>query len=292
MSNIGKLSIKVNKDIKDELTLLEGYKGEKLEIKTRKFRRENKQLNQIIISRKIQYASTNNLPIIEEEISATRTSNKVSREGVREIEVVNTKVLNIPFGQNQEFIIKNQENTLYNEIFILPRLAGLSGPHEVWEMKKGERKKMKKKWGTIRSSLKQIIDSLYITIEKNKEDDKEKEVNYLYKYSSELSVKGIGYRIEYDEKNHKLFLLIGYSNKIEIDVPLNIGIKTINTENILVYPKYRVLKKKKEGPENYRFTTANLNELTQFVNTIKEIKPSKKDKYKHQGLSVKTIKIK
>lgn len=107
----------------------------------------------------------------------------------------------------------------------------------------------------------------------------------VYKYAVLFSVKGIGYRIEYNNKKREIELYIGFSNIIKQTVPLNMEVEVISANEILIKPKYHIIKK----GNIFCIESATFNELTEFSNQLKLIKPAYKDVYKNQGCLSKVI---
>lgn len=89
-------------------------------------------------------------------------------------------------------------------------------------------------------------------------------------HSLKLTLSGVGYNLELKDSN-KLFINIGYKDNIQMDVPQNILVKNIEVN--------------KNG--NYEMTAESfdLELLSQWLNKIKQLKPSYKDKYKGKGFS-------
>jgi hypothetical protein len=101
----------------------------------------------------------------------------------------------------------------------------------------------------------------------------------IYKYGISFQVRGIGYRIEYKKETREIELYIGYSNIIKKKVPLNLEIEVISGNEILIKPKYNVVKTNNQ----FYIESATFNDITQFTNQLKLIKPAYKDTYKNQG---------
>lgn len=147
-----------------------------------------------------------------------------------------------------------------------------------------------KNWGTINSKIKHCLSNLL----NNKHlSDLESLINYNNELSSnrtfevKLELKGVGYKLEYEENTKILTINIGYSHKININVPKTINI-SIENNNILIaksqYEYYEVIKKINNSYyKEKRIFTHSYDELTQFIDSIRLIKPAKKDKYKGKG---------
>jgi hypothetical protein len=122
-------------------------------------------------------------------------------------------------------------------------------------------------------------------------NDLEKRLTYnqdmVYKYGLSFLVRGIGYRIEYKKESREIELYIGYSNIIKRKVPLNLEIEVISGNEILIKPKYNFVKTN----NHFFIESATFNDITQFTNQLKLIKPAYKDTYKNQGCESKIIRI-
>ena len=84
-----------------------------------------------------------------------------------------------------------------------------------------------------------------------------------------LEISGVGFRIWKDPSfNRKLFLNIGQSTPAEFTIPLGIEVDI-----------------KKNGVE-FEIKGSYKDEVSLFASKIRDLKPAKKDKYKHKGISI------
>lgn len=93
-------------------------------------------------------------------------------------------------------------------------------------------------------------------------------------FNKTLLLNGVGYKLEielnHDLEIHILKCTIGYSHPIYIKIPFNIQYKQINSNSI-------------------EFYSDSLQDLTQFINKIIQIKPAYKDKYKNKGFQILSL---
>lgn len=332
MSNIGKLNIIIPSVLggyKDTLTELEGYKEEvfNLQIRTHTTSMEtvnrsikgdpyvirNKKgkaniisYNQLIISRDINYSNEIfNSDIFSHLSNIYNTSNtsKLSEGHIRNedssgVWIRHMKSINISPYFN---ILLNQEVSKDIKLSIMPQALDSSSKdfYNISRIQglKENNKFIIRSWGTLRSKLNEIVDSMFLVkrIKKDsnqqKWNDLEKRLTYnqdmVYKYGLSFLVRGIGYRIEYKKESREIELYIGYSNIIKRKVPLNLEIEVISGNEILIKPKYNFVKTN----NHFFIESATFNDITQFTNQLKLIKPAYKDTYKNQGCESKIIRI-
>lgn len=125
-----------------------------------------------------------------------------------------------------------------------------------------------------------VGDSLLISTKSVQNTNKEIQTNFGTLYSNllsiitgistgftcKLSIVGVGYKIEIPEKD-KIKITIGYTKPVSIQIPNNIKIKVINNTTI-------------EG------WSTSKQELTNFFNQVRLIKPASKDKYTNKGFEI------
>ena len=107
--------------------------------------------------------------------------------------------------------------------------------------------------------------------ERNLLISKIKSIEKNHKYS--LNLQGVGYSIKKDESNNRIILNIGYTNKIMKDIPNDINIEI----------------KGSEGNVTMTGSSRNLDKLSQWMSSIRELKPAYKDKYKGKGFRLERI---
>lgn len=104
---------------------------------------------------------------------------------------------------------------------------------------------------------------------------------FVQPFKKKLVLNGIGYKMEIDtsaiphsrdkdEKQKFLKCIIGFSHPVYFKIPFNIEYKLLNSNNL-------------------EFRSNSLQDLTQFINKIVQIKPAYKDKYKKKGFEILSI---
>jgi ribosomal protein L6P/L9E len=246
MSNIGKTSIIIKKDLEDTLRKIKGYKEERLSIIKRTIEiKESESINQFILIREISY-DKKLFPYKKEE-SNNNHNNKITLKTIKTIN----------YNMGLDIDVKELQDRY--ELNILNTFDIAKGQFLLLEQ-----------WGTLNKKLREMLDSVYLLEEKKSR-------------SIELELTGIGYKIDINTKG--LELTIGYSHTIKVNIPENIKILSLSPTRIRISPFYSISNLNNDN-NILIYNGASYNDITQFANNILLWKSAKKDKYKHIGFSL------
>ncbi len=84
-------------------------------------------------------------------------------------------------------------------------------------------------------------------------------------YTDHLNLVGVGFKWELDKERNMILLHIGFTHVVELSIPSGIIVEILN-------------------PTCIKFTGSSKFQVRNFINKIKQIKPSYKDKYKNKGI--------
>lgn len=257
-----------------------------------KFSKDNGEYKQIIFCRTQKYNTHPGFNREEESITIKKLESSIKEKLI----IRQYKCLNIPKEFNIQLSKENDKEFL---------IVSTQDPQF--------KPKNSKNWGLLNKKIKENILNLYnvdplskIRSVENRAQIKDNNTDFskftyffdnikqnLLNNNLTLELKGVGYKLEFDESSRNLSINIGYSNKININVPeyYNIQIENqnilkIQLNSILYYTQsvqYLADNLSNNILLEKRIFTQSYQKLTQFIHNILQLKPAYKDKYKGKG---------